>query len=218
MKRSNLPILLAAAALCSAPAFAQDPGPGAPVPPDAPPPEAAAPAARGPVLPRVMPSGAKFESLSPAEREHVRRMAEFRAARDAAERDIFRLRQEVEERRASLLEENEEAKTLFDDAKRLFEEYSAKTNALQAILENDETISGLFKEMEPLEAMIKSNQRALNAETVSAMKRRMEEQRKEREARLAEKKAAEEAAKAPEEENETPVPAPAKAPAATDNK
>ena len=173
MKPIRFTSLLAAAALCAVPAFAQAPAGGGEEAPALPPalPDSGV---RGPVLPRIMPSGPKFDSLSPAEREHIRRMAEFRAARDAAEQDIIRLRQKVEDRRS--------AKTLFEDAQRLFAEYASKTNALQAILESDETISALFEEMKPAKTLVESNQRALNAEAVAAMQRRMREQREKAEA------------------------------------
>jgi len=121
-------------------------------------------------------------------------MAEIRAARDAAEQDIIRLRQKVEDRRSAILAENEEAKTLFEDAQRLLAEYASKTNALQAILEADETIAGLFEEMKPAKALVESNQRSLNAEVVAAMQRRMREQREE----IAARKAAEAAQKGEE--------------------
>lgn len=193
MKPTRFSSLLAAAALCAAPAFAQGPASGAEslpaVPPPPPPGERAAP-----VLPRLPPAGPRFDSLSPVEREHVRRMAEIRAARDAAEQDIIRLRQKVEDRRSAILAENEEAKTLFEDAQRLFAEYASKTNALQAILEADETIAGLFEEMKPAKALVESNQRSLNAEVVAAMQRRMREQREE----IAARKAAEAAQKGEE--------------------
>ena len=181
MKPIRFTSLLAAAALCAVPAFAQVPAGGGEEAPALPPalPDSGV---RGPVLPRIMPSGPKFDSLSPAEREHIRRMAEFRAARDAAEQDIIRLRQKVEDRRSAILAENEEAKTLFEDAQRLFAECASKTNALQAILESDETISALFEEMKPAKTLVESNQRALNAEAVAAMQRRMREQREKAEA------------------------------------
>lgn len=200
MKPIKLKSLLAAAALCAAPAFAQGPAAGGESAPAAP-----APEGRAPVLPRIMPSGPKFDALSPADREHVRRMAEIRAARDAAEQEILRLRQKAEERREAILAENEEAKALFEDAQRLLAEYAAKTNALQAILDKDEALSGLFREMQPAKALVESNQRSLNAEAVAAMQRRMREQRE----AVAARKAAAEAAEKGAEAAPAPVASPA---------
>ena len=209
MKPFKLKSLLAAAALCAAPVFAQGPAAGGDSAPAAPDP-APAPEGRAPVLPRIMPSGPKFDALSPADREHVRRMAEIRAARDAAEQEILRLRQKAEERREAILAENEEAKALSEDAQRLLAEYAAKTNALQAILDKDEALSGLFREMQPAKALVESNQRSLNAEAVAAMQRRMREQREE----IAARKAAETA----EEGADAPAPAATSVLSETENK
>ena len=204
MKPFKLKSLLAAAALCAAPAFAQGPAAGGESAPAAPDP-APAPEGRAPVLPRIMPSGPKFDALSPADREHVRRMAEIRAARDAAEQEILRLRQKAEERREAILAENEEAKALSEDAQRLLAEYASKTNALQAILDKDEALSGLFREMQPAKALVESNQRSLNAEAAAAMQRRMREQRE----AVAARKAAAEAAEKGAEGAPAPVASPA---------
>lgn len=167
MNRSLSPALTVAAALCAASAFATAPVEN---------PQA------GPVLPRISPSSSRFASLPPEEREHVRRMAEFRKAYDAAANDIIRIRREIEARREEILAENPEAKALFDETETLFAEYSAKTNALQNIFENDEKIAALFKEMEPAKVIVESNQQALNAEVAAAMRLRMKQQREKAEA------------------------------------
>ena len=149
MKTRFLPAFAAAAALCAASA-AQD----------------AASAA-----------DARFASLPPHEREHALRMIQYRAARDAAERDIIRIKGAVEARRAAILETNEEAKALFEDAERLFAEYSAKTNALQGIMEGDEKIAALLEDLAPALAIVEAKQSAMNAEVVASMRERMQRQR-----------------------------------------
>ena len=177
MKKHHCILPAVIAAFAAAPAFADEAPAGAPAP-AAPAAVPAAPASPKPaVLPRVMPHGPKFESLSPEEKEHVRKMAEFRAARDEAERDVLRLRREIEARRAEILEENEEAKSLFEDAEKLLADYVTKTNALQTILEKDERIAALFEEMEPAKTIVEANQFALNREVAAAMQKRMAKQR-----------------------------------------
>lgn len=127
----------------------------------------------------------QFASLSPAERAHALKMVEYRKARDVAEREVLRIKGEIEARRAAILETNEEAKTLFAEAEALFAEYSAKTNALQAILEGDERMSSLFSEIRPAQAIVESRQSAMNAEVVAAMRERMQRQREAAEAEAA---------------------------------
>ena len=127
----------------------------------------------------------QFASLSPAERAHALKMVEYRKARDVAEREVLRIKGEIEARRAAILETNEEAKTLFAEAEALFAEYSAKTNALQAILEGDERMSSLFSEIRPAQAIVESRQSAMNAEVVAAIRERMQRQREAAEAEAA---------------------------------
>ena len=137
---------------------------------------AAAPArpAPGRVL---LPRGPKWDALPPEEKEHVRRMAEFKAARDAAEQDLIRLDDRAQARREKILAENEEAKTLHDRIAELKEEYAAATNALETIYRTDEELQAIAAEIEPARKIVEANQHSLNQEVVAAMHKRMAKQR-----------------------------------------
>ena len=167
MKRI-LPLL----ALLSAPAFAQDAAPAAG--------EVAAPAAarRAPAPGRVMlPSGPKWDAMTPEEREHVRRMAEFKAARDAAEVDLLRLDDEAQARKKAICAENGEAKALHDRMLELMAEFDATTNALETIYRSDETLRGIEAQIAPARRIVEANQESLTKEVVAAMHQRMAKQR-----------------------------------------
>ena len=186
MKRF-LPLL----ALLSAPAFAQDAAPAA-----APAPSAPAASAARPVPGRLMlPSGPKWDALPPDEREHVRKMAEFRAARDEAERDLLKFADEAQARKQEILAENEEAKELFDRIVELQAELTAATNALETIYRADEKLQAIADKIVPARKIVEANQYSLNQEVVQAMRARMAKQR---EALEAEKPAPEPVPETPE--------------------
>lgn len=178
-------------ALLSAPAFAQDAAPAA-----APAPSAPAASAARPVPGRLMlPSGPKWDALPPDEREHVRKMAEFRAARDEAERDLLKFDDEAQARKQEILAENEEAKELFDRIVELQAELTAATNALETIYRADEKLQAIADKIVPARKIVEANQYSLNQEVVQAMRARMAKQR---EALEAEKPAPEPVPETPE--------------------
>lgn len=172
MKRI-LPLL----ALLSAPAFAQDAVPAA-TPEEVAAPAPAPAARRAPAPGRVMlPSGPKWDALPPEEREHIRRMAEFKAARDAAEVDLLRLDDEAQARKEAILAENEEAKALHERMLELMAEFDATTNALETIYRADETLQGIEAQIAPARQIVDANQDSLTKEIVAAMRQRMAKQR-----------------------------------------
>lgn len=140
---------------------------------------APAPAAPARPSPRSlsMPSGPKFDALPPDEKEHIRRMAEFKAARDAAEMDLLRLDDEAQARKEAILAENEEAKALRDKAEELLAELAATTNALEEIYRADETLRSIADRIKPAKAIVDANQDNLTKEVVAAMHARMARQR-----------------------------------------
>lgn len=176
-------VLFASLAL---PAFAQEAASAAEAPSAAPaaPAVAAAPAAApaaptpaSAILPRVPARGAAWERLPEDEREHVRRMAEFRALRDAAERELLDIGKKAQARKDAICGENEEAKALRDRIAELQTEYADATNRLEAIYREDEELGKLAERVEPARRIVETNQRALNQEVLEAMKKRMAEQR-----------------------------------------
>lgn len=158
-------------ALLAAPALAQEPAPA----------PAALPARPAPGQ-LVLPKGPNWEKLPPEEREHIRRMAEFKAARDAAERDILRLDDEAQARKEEILAENEEAKALHDKMLELQAEYTATTNALETIYRADEKLQSIAERLGPARTIVEANQANLTREVVAAMHKRMAKQREEIEA------------------------------------
>ena len=177
------PLFAALAALALLPARAEEPKIPAPAP-EAP---APAPAAEAPapapvpapaVLPRLPARGPAWESLPPDEREHVRRMAEIRAIRDKAAKDLVDFGKQADERKKKILEENEEAKALNDRIEELRAEFAAATNALETIYRQDEELLKIAERIEPARRIVESNQEALNREVAEAMKKRLSEQRK----------------------------------------
>lgn len=178
-------ILLAAAlavlVLSSVPAARADEAPAAPAPAatPAPAPAAASAAPEAAPLPgrAVRPGGSSFDSLPEAEKEHIRKMAGFRSARDEAERDLLRLRDEAAKRKEAILAENEEAKTLYDRIRELETEFAAATNALETIYREDEALAGMVAKAEELQKAVDAAQTSLNHEVATAMQIRMAAQR-----------------------------------------
>ena len=111
--------LLILFALLAISAPAQDPAP--------------APAAAKPALPApgrvLLPHGPKWDALPADEKEHIRKMAEFKAARDAAEQELLRLDDEAQARKEAICKENEEAGKLRARISELQAEFAAATNA-----------------------------------------------------------------------------------------
>ncbi len=163
-------------ALLSIPAFAQDPAPSA-----APAPEAAPAAAAKPALPApgrvLLPNGPKWDALPADEKEHIRKMAEFKAARDAAEQELLRLDDEAQARKEAICKENEEAGKLRARISELQAEFAAATNALETIYREDEELRKIADRIEPARKTVEDSQRSLNGEVVSAMHKRMAAQR-----------------------------------------
>ena len=143
----------------------------------------------------MLPSGPKWDALPPDEREHVRKMAEFRAARDEAERDLLKFDDEAQARKQEILAENEEAKELFDRIVELQAELTAATNALETIYRADEKLQAIADKIVPARKIVEANQYSLNQEVVQAMRARMAKQR---EALEAEKPAPEPVPETPE--------------------
>lgn len=173
MKRS-IPLL----AVLALPAFAQEPAPAAaPAPGPAP---ASAPAAR-PALPApgrvLLPHGPKWDALPADEKEHIRKMAEFKAARDAAEQDLLRLDDEAQARKEEICKENEEAGKLRARIDELQAEFAAATNALEKIYRADEALAKIAGQIEPARKIVEASQDSLNKEVVAAMHKRMAAQR-----------------------------------------
>ncbi len=174
--------LLSLFAVLAGSALAQEPAPAvAQAPALAPAAEksapAPAPAAPSPVvLPRVKTGGPTWESLPPDEREHVRRMKEFRALRDKAERELIELGKRADERKKKILEENEEAKALHDRIEELQTEFASATNALETIYRADEELGRIAERIEPARRIVESNQRFMTQEVVESMKKRLAEQ------------------------------------------
>ena len=169
------------AAVCALPSRADEKSAPAP----APAPEAASAAPSAEVAPSaapapgrvLLPKGRKWEAMPPEEREHYRRMAEFKAARDSAERDLLRLDGEAQARKEAILEENEEARKLFDRIQELQAEFTEATNALGRIYREDEALGKIAEQIEPARKIVEANQFALNKEVVDAMHKRMAAQR-----------------------------------------
>lgn len=197
-QRISVPLAAALAALAFAAPAAETPAPApvkdvsAPAPaeaPAAPAPEfrypAPPPAKRVPIpkaspeaLSRVMPRGPKFDKLPPDEKEHIRRMAEFRIARDDAEKELLELDKAVEARRAAILAENEDAKKLTERIEALRAEYAAATNELAAIFRADEKLAELDSKIQPARLLVENSQYSLNQEVAAAMHKRMAAMRK----------------------------------------
>ena len=154
-----------------APAEATGPAPAQPAP--AQPAPSPAPA----VLPRLPSRGPAWESLPPNEREHVRRMAEIRAVRDKAAKELVDLGRQADARKKKILEENEEAKELNDRIEEIRAEFAAATNALETIYRQDEELGRIAARVEPARRIVENNQEALNKEVAEAMKKRLSEQR-----------------------------------------
>jgi hypothetical protein len=165
------------AAFFALPALAQDVAPaadaGAPAP--APAAEASALAPSRPVPPTGKKS--RFESLSPEEQAHIRRMAGFRKSRDEAERELLRVAEKADKRKEDILAENEEAMALHKRIQELQAEFATATNALETIYRADETLAGLVKEAATLQKAVDSSQASLNQEVSAAMQIRMNAQR-----------------------------------------
>lgn len=173
MKRS-IPLL----AVLALPAFAQEPAPAAaPAPGPAP---ASAPAAK-PALPApgrvLLPHGPKWDALPAEEKEHIRKMAEFKAARDEAEQELLRLDDEAQDRKDAICKENEEAGKLRARIAELQEEFAAATNALEKIYREDEALKAIADRIEPARKAVEASQKSLNREVVAAMHKRMAAQR-----------------------------------------
>ena len=170
--KPTLPLL----ALLAIPAFAQDPAPSA-----APAPEAAPAAAAKPALPApgrvLLPNGPKWDALPADEKEHIRKMAEFKAARDAAEQELLRLDDEAQARKEAICKENEEAGKLRDRISELQAEFVAATNALERIYREDEALAKIAGRIEPARKIVEDSQKSLNKEVVAAMHKRMAAQR-----------------------------------------
>ena len=127
---------------------------------------------------RILPRGPKFDKLPPEEKEHIRKMAEFRIARDEAEKELVELDKAVDARRAEILAENEEAEALSDKIAALREEYAAATNALETLFRADEKLAALAEKVEPARLIVENSQYELNAEVAAAMHKRMAAMRK----------------------------------------
>ena len=182
MKRTQTAFAALLAAFVAVPVLADEtaPSPAAPAPAAAPaaaPAPAAVPGRRPAPGMLDMPSGPRFDSLSPEEKEHIRRMAEFKKARDAAERDLLRLDDEVQARKEAIRGENEEAKALYDRIQELQAEFVAATNALEKIYREDEALKAIVDRIEPARKIVEDSQRSMNKEVVSAMHKRMAAQR-----------------------------------------
>lgn len=171
------------------PARAEEPQPGAPAPEATatqpartalPPParRVALPKANPDALARVMPRGPKFDKLPPDEKEHIRKMAEFRIARDEAEKELLELDKAVDVRRAEILAENEDAKALSEKIAALQAEFDEATNALEKIYRADEKLVALAEKIEPARLIVENSQYELNQEVAAAMQKRMAAMRK----------------------------------------
>lgn len=189
MNMKRTPTLLAAlAAFAFVPARADEPQAAAPAQPApapefryaAPPPakRVSIPKASPEALSRVLPRGPKFDKLPPDEKEHIRKMAEFRIARDNAEKELVELDKAVEVRRAEILAENEEAKKLSERIEELRSEYAAATNALETIFRADEKLAGIDAKIQPARLLVENSQYELNQEVAAAMHKRMAAMRK----------------------------------------
>ena len=187
MKRTPTTLAALLAAFVAVPVLADEAAPAPAAPAPAPAPTAAAPTpapAPAAVLGRrpapgmlSMPSGSRFDSLSPEEKEHIRRMAEFKTARDAAERDLLRLDDEAQARKEAIRGENEEAKALYDRIQELQAELVAATNALETIYRGDEALKAIADQIEPARKIVEASQNSMNKEVVAAMHKRMAAQR-----------------------------------------
>lgn len=169
--------LLPLFALLAAPAFAQDAAPAAEAPAAPAAPAAAAAPARPAPGSIVMPGGPRFDALPENEKEHVRRMAGFRAVRDDAERELLKLDDEAQARKEEILAENEEAKALHDKMLELLAELAATTNALEDIYRADEKLRAIDEGMKQAKAVVDANQDNLTKEVVASMHARMARQR-----------------------------------------
>lgn len=141
------------------------------------------------------------------------KMAEHRKARDAAERELFRLGEEANKRKAAILEEREEAGKLRARIDELKAEYIAATNALEAIFREDEELSAIAGKIGPLQKTVEESQVSLNREVATAMQIRMAAQRAAWEKANPAPKPPEESAPAEGAENPAPVPSKAPVPA-----
>lgn len=124
-----------------------------------------------------MPGGPRFDALPENEKEHVRRMAGFRAVRDEAAQDLLRLDDEAQARKEEILAENEEAKALHDKMLELLAEFAATTNALEEIYRADEKLRAIDESMKQAKAVVDANQDNLTKEVVASMHTRMARQR-----------------------------------------
>ncbi len=176
MKRTQTAFAALLAAFVAVPVLADETAPS-PAAPAAAPAPAAVPGRRPAPGMLDMPSGPRFDSLSPEEKEHIRRMAEFKKARDAAERDLLRLDDEVQARKEAIRGENEEAKALYDRIQELQAEFVAATNALEKIYREDEALKAIVDRIEPARKIVEDSQRSMNKEVVAAMHKRMAAQR-----------------------------------------
>lgn len=169
MKTTLTRFFLAGTVLLTVKAFSQEAAPvAAPV---------AAPARPSPRT--LMPGGPRFDALPPDEKERIRRMAEFKAARDEAEQDLLRLDDEAQARKEAILAENEEAKALHDKMLELQAEFAATTNALEEIYRADEVLQSIADRIKPARALVEANQDNLTKEVVASMRARMARQREE---------------------------------------
>lgn len=167
---NRLPTILAfSLVVLSLPARADEAAP-------APAPAPAAPAASA-TLPAPGRPRPGFESLPPAEKEHVRKMAEFRKRRDAAERELIALSAETDKRKEAILAENEEARKLHDRIEELKAEFIAATNSLETIYREDGKLSEIAEKIAPLQKVVEESQASLNHEVATAMQLRLSAQR-----------------------------------------
>jgi len=159
----------------------------------------------------------RFEALPEAEKEHIRKMAEFRKKRDAAEREMLSLGEEANKRKEAILAENEEAKNLRDRIEELKAEFAVATNAIETIYREDEKLAAIAAKIGSLQKVVDDSQTSLNHEVSTAMQIRMAAQRAAWEKAHPAPKPPEEAAKDAEKADEAAsAPAPETAPAPKD--